>query len=41
MTSPPQQALGQSHELLLYRIDEQHSLVLVERVDHRADVHRR
>jgi mRNA interferase RelE/StbE len=26
---------------LLYRIDEDHSLVLIERVDHRADVYRR
>jgi mRNA-degrading endonuclease RelE of RelBE toxin-antitoxin system len=26
---------------VLYRIDEDHSLVLIERVDHRADVYRR
>lgn len=26
---------------LLYRIDEDHSLVLIQRVDHRADVYRR
>ena len=26
---------------LLYRIDEEHSLVLIERVDHRADAYRR
>jgi mRNA interferase RelE/StbE len=26
---------------LLYRIDEDHSLVLIERVDHRADAYRR
>lgn len=26
---------------LLYRIDEDHSLVLIQRVDHRADIYRR
>ena len=26
---------------VLYRIDEDHALVLIERVDHRADVYRR
>lgn len=26
---------------VLYRIDEDHSLVLIERIDHRADVYRR
>ncbi|MEY8016334.1 type II toxin-antitoxin system RelE family toxin [Mycobacterium servetii] len=25
---------------LLYRIDEEHSLVLIQRVDHRADIYR-